>query len=88
MKTENQLKSFMVVERSEDDKLFVEEAQIVAHDIMGTNGVLHIIDEVLIPNQGMLLLSFSSRINRPTPILLKDLSQLSVPPDLPHFAFK
>uniref|UniRef100_A0A1W7R9F7 Transforming growth factor-beta-induced protein ig-h3 n=1 Tax=Hadrurus spadix TaxID=141984 RepID=A0A1W7R9F7_9SCOR len=41
----------LIVKRSEDDKLFVNNAQVVSHDIVGTNGVVHIIDDVLMPEE-------------------------------------
>lgn len=37
------------LERSEDGKLFVNKVQIVAKDIMATNGIIHVVDEVMVP---------------------------------------
>jgi len=49
-KTMNVNDKYIIVERNDDDELFVDEdAAIVTRDIMGTNGVIHVIDKVLIP---------------------------------------
>ena len=50
--TLNALNKYLNVTRSEDDKLFVEDAQLLETDIMATNGVIHVIDDVLIPEEG------------------------------------
>lgn len=52
-RTVNLLENFLLLERSEDDKMFVGDAQIVGRDIMGTNGVMHIIDAPLMPQEAM-----------------------------------
>ncbi|GLH05934.1 Spermatophylax protein 12 [Gryllus bimaculatus] len=38
--------------RPEDGKLFVNKVQIVAKDIMATNGIIHVVDDVLMPDSG------------------------------------
>ena len=48
-KTMNINEKYIILERNEEDELYVDEATIVTRDIMGTNGVIHIIDKVLIP---------------------------------------
>jgi len=49
-KTLNINEKYVILERNEEDQVFVEnDATIVTRDIMGTNGVIHIIDKVLIP---------------------------------------
>lgn len=53
-RTVNLLEKFLLLEKTEEDKIFVEEAQVVVKDIVGTNGVLHIIDSPLMPQEGKL----------------------------------
>merc|ERR1719210_1429466 len=49
-KTLNINEKYVILARNEEDQVFVEnDATIVTRDIMGTNGVIHIIDKVLIP---------------------------------------
>lgn len=50
-RTANLLESFLLLEKTEDEKMFVEDAQIVARDIIGTNGVMHIIDAPIMPQE-------------------------------------
>lgn len=38
--------------RDDNDKIFVEKSQIIDRDIMASNGVLHLIDDVIIPEEG------------------------------------
>lgn len=51
-RTVNKLDHYVNLSRSEDGKLFVDGAQIIQADVMVTNGVLHVIDEVLVPEEG------------------------------------
>ena len=39
--------------------MFVDDAQVVRADVMGTNGVLHVIDTVLVPDDGRWIACFS-----------------------------
>jgi uncharacterized surface protein with fasciclin (FAS1) repeats len=38
--------------RPDDGKLFVAGMQIVAKDVVGTNGIIHVIDDVIMPDSG------------------------------------
>ncbi|XP_022253002.1 transforming growth factor-beta-induced protein ig-h3-like isoform X2 [Limulus polyphemus] len=49
--TINLLDKYLTVTRNEDNKLFVNNIQIIARDIVGINGIVHIIDGVLVPSQ-------------------------------------
>ncbi|PVD23484.1 hypothetical protein C0Q70_16756 [Pomacea canaliculata] len=51
--TPNLLGNALNLTRTEDGKLFVNDVQVVRADVMATNGVLHIIDEVLIPDDAL-----------------------------------
>jgi transforming growth factor-beta-induced protein len=44
--------ALLSLERSADDKLFVNGTQIVTRDIITTNGIVHIIDGVLLSENG------------------------------------
>ena len=46
------LSGYVQLTRDQDDKMFVEKSQIIDRDIMATNGVLHLIDDVIIPDEG------------------------------------
>merc|ERR1712226_357117 len=48
-KTNNALKKFLVLDQDEEGNFYVEGIKVILKDIMGTNGVIHIIDDVLIP---------------------------------------
>jgi transforming growth factor-beta-induced protein len=38
--------------RPDDGKLFVSGVQIVAKDVVGTNGIIHVIDDIIMPDSG------------------------------------
>ena len=38
--------------KDDNGKLFVNGAQAVDNDVMATNGVMYVIDEVLVPDEG------------------------------------
>ena len=50
--SQNILRNHLNLTCNKDDKFFVNDAQVVRADLMATNGVLHIIDQVLIPDDG------------------------------------
>ncbi|KAH9504656.1 hypothetical protein Btru_062520 [Bulinus truncatus] len=53
VRTLNNLHNYLNVTRTEDKKLFFNNAQVIQADNMGTNGVLHITDEVLVPDEAL-----------------------------------
>ncbi|XP_059149379.1 transforming growth factor-beta-induced protein ig-h3-like [Physella acuta] len=52
-KTPNLLHQHLTVNRTEDNKVFIGGSQVIQSDIMGTNGVLHVIDDVLVPDEAL-----------------------------------
>ena len=48
-KSVNEMKKFLSLERDGEDELFVDGVQVVLKDLVGTNGVLHVIDGVIVP---------------------------------------
>lgn len=54
--TTNALNQLVNLTKDEDAKLYVNGVQIISYDIMATNGVLYIIDDVMIPDEGKLWL--------------------------------
>ena len=48
----NDLEEFLIVERDDKNQLTVEGSKIIDSDIMATNGVVHVIDNALMPNEG------------------------------------
>lgn len=50
-KTKNKLSKYLQLMRDDNDKIFVEKSQIIDRDIMASNGVLHLIDDVIIPEE-------------------------------------
>lgn len=51
--TPNLLKKYINVTRSDDGKLFADGSQVIRTDIMATNGVMHLIDDVIIPDEAL-----------------------------------
>ena len=48
----NALGRYLNLSRTDSDHLMVNEAELVVRDVMTTNGVIHKIDTVLIPEEG------------------------------------
>jgi transforming growth factor-beta-induced protein len=48
-KTVNAMNKYVIIERNDEDEIIIDTAQVVSRDIMGTNGVIHVISDVLIP---------------------------------------
>lgn len=63
VRTPNLLGQHLQLHRDEDGKLFVNSAQIVVRDIMTTNGVLYLIDEVLVPDGAKTFLEIAETKN-------------------------
>lgn len=51
--TMNELGHYLNISRSADDKIFVHGAQVTQRDVMATNGVMHVIDEVIVPQEAL-----------------------------------
>ncbi|GFR86596.1 transforming growth factor-beta-induced protein [Elysia marginata] len=51
--TRSQLGNYLNISRSPDDKIFVHGAQVTQKDAMATNGVMHVIDKVLVPEEAL-----------------------------------
>ncbi|KAL5016813.1 hypothetical protein ScPMuIL_006402 [Solemya velum] len=51
-RTPNLNKQMLTMHRDENKKLFIGSAQVIDRDLMATNGVLHIIDDVIVPDEG------------------------------------
>lgn len=52
VRTANMLDKYMGLTRDDNDKIFAEGVQVTGTDLMATNGVLHLVDEVIIPDDG------------------------------------
>jgi transforming growth factor-beta-induced protein len=52
VKSKNVLDRMVNLTRDENEKMFIEGTQIVSADIMATNGVMHLIDDVIVPQEG------------------------------------
>ena len=48
-KTNNLLSSLLLLSRSESGEVMVEGSKLIIKDMMATNGVVHLIDKVLVP---------------------------------------
>jgi len=48
-KTNNLLGKYIVLNRNDDGEVMVEGKKIIIRDIMGTNGVIHVIEDVIVP---------------------------------------
>ena len=51
-KSQNVLENYLNLTRTPEGKVFVDDAQVVRADVMTSNGVLHVIDAVLVPDDG------------------------------------
>nr|KAG5705889.1 hypothetical protein BaRGS_030779 [Batillaria attramentaria] len=53
VKSRNLLDNYLNLTRNDDGKVFVDDAQVVRADVMATNGVMHVIDDVLVPDDAL-----------------------------------
>ncbi|KAL8606510.1 hypothetical protein ACOMHN_037741 [Nucella lapillus] len=60
-KSLNLANSYVNLTRTEDGKLFVNDAQVVRADVMATNGVMHVIDAVIIPDDALDVVSVAKK---------------------------
>lgn len=63
-KSKSLMNKFVNLTKEADDKIFVNGAQAVETDVMATNGVLYVIDDVLVPDEGKLCQSHVRNILR------------------------
>lgn len=63
VRTPNILKEHLQMSRDEAGKLFVNNAQMVVRDVLTTNGVIHIIDDVLVPESAKNFLDIAKSKN-------------------------
>ena len=54
-KTNNLLSSLLLLSRSESGEVMVEGSKLIIKDMMATNGVVHLIDKVLVPTTAQTL---------------------------------
>ena len=62
-KTNNLLSSLLLLSRSESGEVMVEGSKLIIKDMMATNGVVHLIDKVLVPTTAQTLATVLA--NRP-----------------------
>jgi transforming growth factor-beta-induced protein len=55
VRTKNSLNEYVRMSRGDADELLVESATVLQRDVMATNGVLYVIDQVILPAGGELL---------------------------------
>ena len=65
---------FLVLDRDEEGDFYVEGVKVILKDVVGTNGVIHIIDEVLVPETAR---SVSEALEQNHRTILKELFELA-----------
>ena len=60
-KSKNLMNKFVNLTKEADDKIFVNGAQAVETDVMATNGVLYVIDDVLVPDEALDVLEIAKK---------------------------
>ncbi|XP_064605989.1 LOW QUALITY PROTEIN: periostin-like [Liolophura sinensis] len=61
VRTANMLDKYMGLTRDDNDKIFAEGVQVTGTDLMATNGVLHLVDEVIIPDDALSILEVAEK---------------------------
>ena len=69
-KTINNLERYVVLDKDDDDRFFVNDIKVVTRDVMGTNGVIHIVEDVLIPESAQ---SISKALESESRVTFKEL---------------
>lgn len=59
-RTVNLLDGYLMLEKTEDNEIFVGDAEVLERDVVGTNGVLHVVSGPLMPQEGEHFLRFVS----------------------------
>ena len=62
------------MDRDEEGEFYVEDVKVILKDVVGTNGVIHIIDEILIPETAR---SVSEALEQNHRTTLKELFELA-----------
>lgn len=61
VKSRNVLDNYLNLTRTDDGKLFVDDAQVVRTDVMAANGVMHVIDAVLVPDNALDMIKMAKK---------------------------
>lgn len=73
----NKLGKYLVLDQPELDRFTVGDAQFTQRDIMATNGVIHLIDKVLVPDEALDILQLASRAGATRMVELIEMTGMS-----------
>ena len=76
-RTNNLLGDLVLLERNSKDILTVEGVELIMKDVMATNGVIHVIDDVIIPSSAKSLSDLLKQKGLTTLLSLLDASKLT-----------